>query len=451
MKRILLVISIIFLIFGFSIPAFAWNFSGNLYDNIAPQEIIDKRPIYVGSNPNTLTFYNPIEEKYYHVYNFYASKPTYEFQSSTGLLLNGAFDLSFWNGSEWALISSDINSLDITDLLLVHYFQCDLNIDGTEFSINSDGYIEIGGVVQRPSGDSGSTDTEEDDDYSKNIWSSITDFFSTFWDNFTDIFKEWWDYIVLTFNDIFVPNPETLSQSVVQEVDHLVSEAPLIGQISTIWRVVFNVMPTSSLELDEEIESGSFSNVDQLFFDLDTYYRIISSTVGVGEESGSSGAPVTYVFSDPSQDVVINVPIPDLAFGDDGFDSSYGGFYPMTLKTSLYSENFVNLDFFGVSIRSARDIVFFFCEIVMWWNFLLILTKFAFNLFSHDPLGAFIGSTNANADDSDAREAEFQDMQMERHADEKRYKQDRFEALQKQKDEYLDKKYLDYRMSHKGD
>lgn len=459
MKKMFSIIIIIFLIFGLVVPAFAWDFTGNLYDNLAPQEIINERPIYAGSNKNTLTFYNPEEEKYYHAYNFYSAIPDYEFQSSTGLMLNGAFDWSYWDGQSWQLIQSDITNIDISSLLLVHYSDCNINIDGTSFIINSDGYIELGGVVQTPHGGGSSDRVEPEDDYSKGIWETITDFFSTFWDNFFGIFKEWWDYIVLTFNDIFVPNAETLSQSVVKDIDSLVSEVPLIGQVSTIWRVIFNAMPTSTLSLDEDFEKGSFSDVDKLFFDLDTYYRIMSN-VNVSDVESSSSAPVTYVFSDPSQDITLHVPTPNFGYLKDDFDIDTPPveYKPILFKTSLYSAEFANLDFFGVSIRSARDVVFFFCEIIMWWNFCLLITKFAFGLFSHDPLGAFVGGTNANAIDDDAlesgleqlgREKEMEDMQMEKSIDSKKYNQDRFDALQRQKDSYLDKKYLDYRMSHK--
>ena len=127
MKRILNILLIFTLILTLSIPAYAWSFTGNLYDNMVSQDIIDERPIYIGSNPNTLTFYNPTEQKYYHAYNFYSSIPTYELQSSTGKLINGAFDWSYWSGTDWVLIQSDINNVDVSDLLLVHYSQCHIN------------------------------------------------------------------------------------------------------------------------------------------------------------------------------------------------------------------------------------------------------------------------------------------------------------------------------------
>lgn len=141
----------------------------------------------------------------------------------------------------------------------------------------------------------------------------------------------------------------------------VIGSIPLIGQVLTIWYYIYN---------------GDLIDVPD-YIDPDTQSRLISLTNNLDGYN--------EVFKNP-EEVSLNVPIP---FGD-------GETAPFSIPLHYYGDELVDLRFLGVEIKSFRDVVFFFMNISLWWNFWKKFTRFAFSLFTSDPLGDFLPSVSTD-------------------------------------------------------
>lgn len=279
---------------------------------------------------------------------------------------------------------------------------------------------------------------DEGNETEKSILEQIIGFFGDFWYYFKD-----------TLRWIFVPDMDVLFNELKAKVDNTVGQVPLIGQVITIWKNVFNVENVQVLSVDDELLVDTGIDFNSQFYDDYTQQRINSTYINkldLDDDILESDIPVSYVFSDPSQDITLHVPVP---FHE-------GEYRDMVIPTSLYSQKLVNLDFLGIRIQSAQDLMFLFCEMFMWWNFILLLTKWALNFFSTNPFADFIQESNDKHElimkeiemekENEEIEKEKQAMEDEKFPNPDAYRKKRDFELREARQE---KKYLDYRMSQK--
>jgi len=282
----------------------------------------------------------------------------------------------------------------------------------------------------------------------RSVFADIFDFFEDFWDNFTDFLE-----------DIFVPDSEALSQAVQDEVDGLVSQIPIVPQLVTTWRYIFATPQQQNNRKGPETITDKMN--DYLFDDK------LYNSLQIREESLSmtkSRSGSTNLLSDPSNDLHIQVPVPSLQSSgisreyneigniiDDNI-SNTNGTREMVIPISLYSREIVNFDIFGYSVKSVRDIVFFFMTIIMWWNFFKHMTRIALGLFQDNPISEWIGAAEDRRN-----QAEFESQQEAEKAQEERIRQqvrsmdskEYDDAVKSMKKAQLDDALVKYRMSDK--
>ena len=303
----------------------------------------------------------------------------YKFTQPTSGFYNEGEELDL-SGLQLIVVYGDGREVDVTSELIIHY------PDNLVYGVNT---FEV--VYPR---------TNEVFEFRINIRDNISDeddiSNSTLTDKIINALKSVIQPIINFLSDwgneitrLLVPEGDSFAEGLKERLWGVVDQIPIIDQIITIWKNVFNVAEPVTLEyVNDELIIDYFT--PKSYFDEETQNRInqayFEKYSTVLEEEGN--VPTTYLFADPSKGIDVYVPVPFCNPNKETCGSSL-----FHIPTEIYSQELVNFDLLGEKVTSIRDFVFFFLNMVMWWNFVKLLTKFVMGLFTNNPLDEFVNDT----------------------------------------------------------